>query len=175
MCMIYAFHGSHDAILLSFSCYPARPMPYFFAQDAQLDLAVEEIDQHLSADDTERVVARDKVQGGEDGVPETEGEHGNDPAWTLGGSFGATGGLTTRILQCPTLGLHHVLLDDTPDQVVAVSGDVGLLGERAGLEGGLLAREDVEVIVGSVSASVAFNADSGTEDQKVPRVQPHAE
>lgn len=45
----------------------------------RLDLALEQIVQHLPAYNPESVIARDKVQSGEDCVGKSEGEHGEDP------------------------------------------------------------------------------------------------
>lgn len=67
--------------------------------------------------------------------------------------------LTTRVLQSPTLRLHDILLNNTSDEVVAVSGKVSLLGKRSSLEGGLLAGKNVEVVIGSVSTSVTLDTD----------------
>jgi hypothetical protein len=51
--------------------------------------------------------------------------------------------------------------------VVHGTGGVDFRLEVAGIVGELCAGEDVKVVVGSVSAGVAFGADGGTEDDEV--------
>ena len=93
------------------------------------------------------------VEGAGEGVGEAEEEHGGDPAAGVLEGEAALG--------------HAVLADEAAGHPVHGAGrvDVGL--EVARLVVPLLAREDVEVIVGRVAARVALRADRRPEDDQV--------
>ena len=74
---------------------------------------------------------------------------------------------TTRILECPRLGLHRILLDDATPEVVHVARVVNLFDQVASLVGRLLSCEDMKVVVCGVSAGMTFSPDGRTEDDEV--------
>lgn len=93
------------------------------------------------------------IEGAGKAVGKAKEEHRGDPA---------TGVLKSKA------GLRHlVLLDDTAAQMVHRAGRVDLGRVFAGDIGLLDTREDVEVVVGRVAASVALGADGGAKDDEV--------
>lgn len=74
---------------------------------------------------------------------------------------------TLRILESPHFRTGHILLDHPALHPVHVSRSVDFRNERAGLVCGLRAREDVEVVVGGVSARVTLGAYCRAKDDEV--------
>lgn len=122
----------------------------------RLDLAHQQLSNHLLASDAHRRPQRGEVDGAEQAVREAEEQHGRDPA------AGVLHGEAAR------LG-HHVLLDVAAVHPVHAAGRVHLGLELARHERVLRARQDVEVVVGSVAPAVALGADGGAEDDEVLR------
>lgn len=118
-----------------------------------LELALEQIGNHLATGDTGRRPQGGEVEGAGQTVGEAKEEHGRDPA--------------AGVLERKAALVHLVLLDVAAVQVVdgALGVDLGLV--LAGDVGELGAVEDVEVVVGGVAARVALGSDGGAEDDEV--------
>lgn len=114
----------------------------------QLQLVLQQVADHLTGSDARGSPQGREVQGAGEGIGVTEEEHGRDPA--------------TGVFKRKARLIHLVLLDLAADQVVHAAGGVDLGLELAGNVGELGTLDDVEIVVGSVAASVAFSSDSGT-------------
>lgn len=110
-----------------------------------LELALEQIGNHLTSSDARGSPQGREVKGAREGIGVSEEKHGRDPA--------------AGILEGEARGLHLILLDLTAAKVVNATGrvDLGLVG--TGDVGKLGALEDVEVIVCGVASGVSFSAD----------------
>lgn len=118
---------------------------FLAANSSQLPL--EQISNHQLARDAHRLPQRREVERAGEEVGEAEEEHGRDPA--------------PGVLEREAGVGAPVLLDVAARQVVHRPGGVHLGLVLARHVGTLLARDDVEVVVGCVSPAVAFGADGG--------------
>lgn len=118
-----------------------------------LDLALEQVANHLAAGDARGVPQRRKVQSAGETVGEAKEQHGRDPA--------------TGVLECEAALGHLVLLGNAAVHEVDAAGRVLLRLVRARSVRPLLALEDVEVVIGRVSTRVALGAHRGAEDDEV--------
>jgi hypothetical protein len=109
---------------------------------------VQQVLHHLSSSNPRRSPQSWRVQGTGQAIGESKEQHGWDP--------------TSCVLEGEALLGHLVLLDRATLKMVdtALSPDFGLiLARNVAL---LLARKDVEVVIGSVATSVTFSANSST-------------
>lgn len=112
-----------------------------------LDLADEEVANHLDGSDIGRAPQGRDVEGAEEAVGKAKEHHGRDPA--------------AGVLKGEAVLGHLVLLDVAAAQVVDGARGVDLALKLAGDVGPLLAGQDVEVVVGRVAARVALSANRG--------------
>jgi hypothetical protein len=113
---------------------------------SHLQLESGQVRQHLSGRNPGHPPQRGEVQGAGQAIGKAEAQHGGDPA--------------AGVLESKAGGFHLVLLDSAALQVVhaALGVDLGLVGSRS--VGQLGTGQDVEVVVGGVSAGVAFSSNS---------------
>lgn len=119
----------------------------------RLDLAAQQLANHLAGGDSGGVPEGLDVEGAGEAVGEAKEEHGGDPA--------------AGVLEGEARLGHLVLLDDAAVQVVHGAGRVDLGRVLAGHVRLLDAREDVEVVVGGVAAGVALGANGSAEDDEI--------
>lgn len=118
-----------------------------------LQLHLQQVADHLATGDAGSRPQGREVQGAGEGIGVAEEEHRGDPA--------------TGILESEAGRVHLVLLDLATAQVVHGAGRVDLGLVLAGHVGQLGTGQDVEVIVGGVTAGVALGSDGGSEDDQV--------
>lgn len=114
----------------------------------QLELHLQQITNHLAGSDPRSSPQSREVQGAREGIGKAEEQHGWDPA--------------ARILQRKARSLHAVLLNLAAAEMVHAASGIDLGREFTGHVCQLCALENVEVVIGGVSACVAFGADGGT-------------
>lgn len=115
---------------------------------AQLQLILQQVADHLTSSNARGSPQCREVQGAGESIGVTEEEHRRDP--------------TTGVLEREARLIHLVLLDLAADQVVHAASRVDLGFELAGDVGELGSLENVEVVVGGVTASMSFSSDGGT-------------
>ena len=113
----------------------------------RLQLELQQVADHLATGNARRRPQGREIESAGEGIGVTEEEHGRDPA--------------TRVLESEARLGHAVLLDVAATKVVdrALGVDLGL--EITRRVGELGAMQDVEVVVGRVTASVTFGANGG--------------
>lgn len=119
----------------------------------RLELALGEIAQHLLGRQPRGAPQGRDVERAREAVGETEEQHGRDPA--------------AGVLEREAALGHLVLLHVAPVEVVDGAWRVHLGRVLAGDVGELGARQDVEIVVGRVTAGVALGADGCAEDDEV--------
>lgn len=118
-----------------------------------LELSPCQVPDHLLAREPGGTPQSRHVQGARQPVGEAKEQHRRDPPASILEREAALG--------------HLVLLDGATAKVVDGAGWVNLGLVLPGDVGGLGSGKDVEVIVGGVTAAVAFSTDGGAEDDKV--------
>jgi len=118
-----------------------------------LELALEQVGDHLPAGDDNGAPESGEVEGAAKSVGKAEEEHGRDPA--------------ASVLEGKAALRHLVLLDLTPREPVHAARRVDLSLVLARSVDDLGARQDVEVVIGCVATSVALGADRSAEDDEV--------
>lgn len=114
-----------------------------------LELAHQQVGDHLTASDIAGAPEGVEVERAKEGIGVAEEKHGRDP--------------TTRVLEGEATAIGHlVLLNVAAAQVVHATLRVHLGLILARYIGGLGAEQNVEVVIGGVTAGVALGADGGT-------------
>lgn len=120
---------------------------------SNLQLAPQQIPNHLSTSDPRRPPQSREVQGGRKGIGIPEAQHRWDP--------------TSGILEGETCFIHLVLLDGAAMKMVHASLRIDFWFVGAWCVGKLGPSQDVEVIIGCVPTRVAFCAYGCTENDQI--------
>ena len=118
-----------------------------------LQLPLQQVANHLASRHPRGRPQSREVQSRREGIGVSEEKHRRNPA--------------TRVLEREAGRVHLVLLNVAAAKVVHGTCRVDLGLESAGHVSQLRAGQDVEVIVGSVAAGVAFSADGCAEDDEI--------
>jgi hypothetical protein len=118
-----------------------------------LQLELEQVANHLAARHPRRRPQSREIQCRRECVGVSEEKHGRDPA--------------ARVLEREAALGHLVLLDGAADEVVHRPGRVDLGVVLAGRVGPLLTRQDVEVVISRVAASVSLGSNGSAKDDQI--------